>query len=564
MKKLIGIICAVITVCASVAAYGATLDYTVDYDKSTITLKYSADAKYRQRVSFVLYPAADENSNPTNAADFSNFSRIAEAFANENGEAQVIFTLTEFDPAGFYIAEAQGGGYAFNTSAAKCENIEFKNKKYINEVLIPRFSKMTAADVHDEFEKEKNILALEKNERFENDRERLEALFVPCRTEDYPDGFSNIEQIMNVIDTCYLVIDLNAARDEAAVLKLIENNAAIIKTDFSDSDYKDNKAEIYKIFFAAEDFAKINSISDVEKLLNESTALAVVNKARLSSMKDAITKYASLVFGINTSEYLALCKEYGDDNVNKGFVERSFKTAQEVKQEYLQRKEKLKNPNPGTGSGGNSSSNSAQKTKTRYGEGVKAAGPNEQQAFSDVAPAHWAHEAILSMQKDKIIDGYPDGTFRPEENVTREQFIKMLLKALKITPSKKEAGFKDVEKIRWSYDYINAAKELNISNGTEEGTFLPEEVVSRQDASTMIFRALKLGDNDAWEETGENIFSDGGSISAYARRAVYALAENGIVEGMGDSTFNPHGNMTRAQAAAILRKTINFYKGQVV
>ncbi len=167
--------------------------------------------------------------------------------------------------------------------------------------------------------------------------------------------------------------------------------------------------------------------------------------------------------------------------------------------------------------------------------------------FTDIA-GHWAKDNILVMYERGIINGFTDGTFRPENNVTRAEFIKMLVAALKLEIGG-DVQFDDVNAGDWHYAYIATAFNKGIVNGVGTG-FNPDGAITRQDASAIVYRAIMAG-----TEADGVTFADDSQIADYAKAAVAALSANGIILG-SDGYFNPTNNMTRAEAATIIQRIL--------
>ena len=169
--------------------------------------------------------------------------------------------------------------------------------------------------------------------------------------------------------------------------------------------------------------------------------------------------------------------------------------------------------------------------------------------FSDIASVEWAKEAIEALAEKGIINGRGDGKFAPNDSVTREEFVKIIIGAFDLLNEDAKADFGDVGAERWSYAFIATANELGIVTGDGEN-FNPTGAMSRQDMAVVIFRtAEKLGlvlSGDA------ESFADSEEIADYAKDAIKALTANGIVNGMGDGTFAPKATVTRAQAAKVI------------
>ena len=152
----------------------------------------------------------------------------------------------------------------------------------------------------------------------------------------------------------------------------------------------------------------------------------------------------------------------------------------------------------------------------------------------------------------KIVNGFEDGTFRPESVVTRAEFVKMLTAVMGIK-AEGECGFDDVSASDWYAPFIAAAYNNGLINGVGENTFAPNGKILRQDAAAVVYRAIKEKLSLSSEKT---VFSDENEISAYAKEAVDSLSAADIISGSGGK-FYPLSNMTRAEAASLLLRIYN-------
>jgi hypothetical protein len=183
--------------------------------------------------------------------------------------------------------------------------------------------------------------------------------------------------------------------------------------------------------------------------------------------------------------------------------------------------------------------------------------------FNDLAFAEWARESVTALYEAGVISKAADKKFRPLDNVTREEFVKILVLSLGLSPGADFAVFSDTENGAWYNAYINAAKENGIVNGYPDGTFGTGLEITREDMAVMAFRAASvLGKslNSAASEAAE--FTDGNEISDYARDAVSLMKAAGILSGMGDGGFAPKETATRAQAAKMAASLISAVKGE--
>ena len=166
---------------------------------------------------------------------------------------------------------------------------------------------------------------------------------------------------------------------------------------------------------------------------------------------------------------------------------------------------------------------------------------------------HWAGDAVNTLLEHGVVHGYPDGMFRPEQTVTREEAAKMLAMLVwKIgaPPETKPAvSFSDVSADRWSKAVIDFLVVRGCLTGYPDGTFQPGAPVTRGDFSVMVYRYLeRAGDEKTYPPT----FSD--VVEGYAYNAIYGLKERGILTGYPDGTFRPGNTLTRGEAAAILNQ----------
>ena len=177
---------------------------------------------------------------------------------------------------------------------------------------------------------------------------------------------------------------------------------------------------------------------------------------------------------------------------------------------------------------------------------------NEEAKFSDIA-GHWAEASIkLAVEKD-IVGGYTDGTFKPKGEITRAEFAVMLARMLKLQGAGAALSFTDMASIgAWAKQGIAQAVQAGIVKGYSDGSFRPNAKISRAEMVTMVANALDIAQN----ANSVTAFADNAEIPAWARAAVAATVENGIVHGLGGNKFAPKPTATRAEAAVVLLKSL--------
>lgn len=176
----------------------------------------------------------------------------------------------------------------------------------------------------------------------------------------------------------------------------------------------------------------------------------------------------------------------------------------------------------------------------------------EKLLFLDVPESHWAFDSVHYLYWQDVISGDDTGNFYPDNNITRAEMIKMLCNTFGLEQANK-ASFEDVASTDWYYGYAGAAHSAGLLQGYD-GKMNPNDLLTREDMAVLVYRfAQYAGVEFAPADAG---FADAGSISSYATEAIGALNNAGYINGMGDGSFAPKGNSTRAQVAAILYRFI--------
>ena len=174
--------------------------------------------------------------------------------------------------------------------------------------------------------------------------------------------------------------------------------------------------------------------------------------------------------------------------------------------------------------------------------------PERKDMFIDLSEAVWAKEKIERLAEDKIVNGNEDGRFEPNRNISREEFVKIVLAALNVDVSDAECSFDDAVKDSWYYKYVAKAYEMGIVNGIGENCFGIGEQIKRCDMTVILDRAFKIRE----VETENLTFTDKNDIPGYAEKSVAKLCAMGLINGFEDKTFRPNDAATRAQAAAVI------------
>ncbi len=183
--------------------------------------------------------------------------------------------------------------------------------------------------------------------------------------------------------------------------------------------------------------------------------------------------------------------------------------------------------------------------------------------FSDMS-GHWAASDVSMLASKGIVSGYPGNVFRPQEKVTRVQFVTMLAKAMGWQPVEGEKIFSDLDMIPvWARGYVNASVEKGVVSGYKDGRFMPSRNVTRSEMASMITRALSL--SPAGVDVISN-FKDSNKIDNWALDPVVRTVAAGLFKGDNRNMFNPADFASRAESAAIIARSMEYsaYRNQIV
>ena len=175
--------------------------------------------------------------------------------------------------------------------------------------------------------------------------------------------------------------------------------------------------------------------------------------------------------------------------------------------------------------------------------------------FQDLDSVEWARTAINGLAMRGMINGRDQYTFDPNANITRAEYCQILMGAINALNAKGESTFADVPSTAWYYNAVSVASQLGIVSGYGDGNFGPNDLITRQDMALMTYKTAQIMNKSLEPVNAEITFEDSHEISDYAFEAVMTLQKAGIINGMTDTTFEPHSNATRAQSAKVIFDT---------
>ena len=576
VKKIIGICLMLLLIMSTITAFA---EITPSYDGVAVSLRGALDAPEGTVVSVIV----------TKSQGVSAPYVTAEAIKNISNTTQMN-NLIEY--IGF-ITLGEGGAIPQNTSIALSENAPSGNcAVYINYIgssdlgYIYDFSHVNAGDIRD-------LVDL-----FDGD------------VESYPSIFENNVNVSNLTKIGANITSYNQIENKTDFYSLLhskkpfESDSGKLVKEFNEcvalrilaetaDGEKIGKLELYNedvwnIELGDEsDFASLSEETQkkIAKSIASSTSAADLEKAFLkevsaSFIKEKCSQRTDYEEILENDEYAAAL-EFNNSPLKDGtldiykladvytYIIANMPGAESVTQivDVIETAiENAQNPppadptpspegnNPGTGApirieNDSNKGNASDKTEDSQHQENTPTSP----IFNDVAQSHWAYDYIKTMFEKSIVSGRGNGEFSPEDNVKREEFVKMIVVALGLPEEAETISYSDVEKGAWYQKYINAAVSEGYIKGISEESFGIGSLLSRQDAAVILARVLE---SKGVKENLQTSFIDEKEIADYAKGAINSVAATGIFKGDNKGAFNPKNNITRAETCAIIYRLL--------
>jgi hypothetical protein len=168
---------------------------------------------------------------------------------------------------------------------------------------------------------------------------------------------------------------------------------------------------------------------------------------------------------------------------------------------------------------------------------------------------HWAEKTIGMFVKLKVIDGYEDGSFHPDDKITRAEFATMIGRVFNIGSSANHSlALNDIDS-HWAKEVIENLARAGVIAGYEDGTFRPDQTISREEMVVILSRVVNLSKLD--KDASKVNLTDLADASSYAVNQIKEAAEAGIINGKEEGIFDPHGNSTRSEALTVILNALN-------
>lgn len=540
-------------------------DYS-DSAKPKLIVEFTTPALYTQQITAVIYDKDIED--PV----YSDYVRVTEVTVSGGETEEIEYTITNKFTAddGGYEVYLKGSGY-LQEDCTDSAVVYVINPTDIGTRLTEFKNATTNSDFATVLGKVDKALQLDEEAVEARKTKRIGIMF-NIQASDFNGEFSNLENIRdawNISDMIAYITDTGSNKEELKAK--IEYNSGILGIDEmkKDDDYKsDYNAYISNVCQDILDYSSeynsgngVKSLKDLKGIINQYIGMHAVNAATEDTLYDVFEDYKNY-FEI-PSDTLTKYNGYIEDD-----REKALRNINDVKKNGLFEKNSelvaafITGVNGVTPSSTVTDNSTPPSNDNNSSPGTAITGPvmgptapttPAATGFRDVPSSHWAYQYVTALSQKGIISGYDDNTFRPNNNVTREEFVKMIVTATGLYTSSAECSFADVPASAWYYRYVASGYVNEIIDGTDETTFGVGKNITRQDVAVIAARVLTRL-NAEIPQTGETTLTDMDAVSDYAQESVKLLNGMGIIGGFDDGSFMPHNALTRAEAAAIISR----------
>lgn len=547
LRKIISlvIIPALVIVCCmstTVLASDSVVSGKVNYTDKTIEVNFdNLDIPYVTTVMFYLLGENDTFDGIDGAI------RIGSAVSNPDESVQCSIEICDDIDDGYYKIYAVSGGYENIKEYSPTFRIMHSTNATVSLGKANNATQSTIASVvYDEF---KDAFEFETKAQWKSE------YLYNIRANDFNGSFKTID-------------DVNLAWINADILKTVNTSDIDSVDDAIDVDKNITLSDEQKAYFEKyidetfTQYKKMGSVYSMQELnetFKKAIAIATVNNCKIEDL-DGVFKAFKQELGI--SEYMERYLKVSSSDFARQFDGFVATDVLSIKTKFTSVLTSLEGSDSEGGSGnviigggGFGGGGGGGNIGVSGGSAGTLVPPAPQKVFSDLLETHWAYNPIIALNKMGIINGYNDGTFKSEANITREEFAKVVVVAFGLTDNGGEyKAFADANG-HWAEQYIKIAYVNGVVNGIGNNKFGVGQKISRQDAAVMIQRAAKAKGITLGGE-GNLSFKDAKDIADYAKVSVGELSDAKIINGFTDGTFKPNNSITRAETAKIVYSVI--------
>ncbi len=349
------------------------------------------------------------------------------------------------------------------------------------------------------------------------------------------------------------VVD-SAVEDKSMLVKIAKNMAPTVK-HMSDEENPEN---------------------GLSQVLRSATAVELVNEGFWANLVTIVSKNND-IFGVSEAEIEELLdsKKLRSDFCEK--LQGQYMSVEDVKDAWDEAYKYAQKKNSSSSSSGGPSgpsSDKEDKTTDKKTTGIPIANntdilgvkPVITDYYTDIdKDYYWCADAVLNLTVNNIVSGYGDKTFGPSKNLTRAEFMKMLVNVCGLADVTATSSFTDVKKDEWYYVYVASAEKLGLAQGYGNGLFGVNDPITREDAVTLAYRAATLkGIDIRIFNVGMIPSVDANEISPYAVEAMKALYNAGVFldskDVMSLKYVEPKAYASRAYVSVILNELYRLKK----
>lgn len=473
---------------------------------------------------------------------------------NKGGEFDFKFRIND-ENSGVYTIIAGGNTPSGNV---KSRNIKFwYNKDGLKTEKLAAFnSNMTAENLEAGNKKEWYVDT--QNSAYLNNKTAVISIMNSVKPgTGYRNQF-DLEEAFNF--SCDVINSDNVDAEKFAAYAQYRNDR--IGFDFTNTDYiaysEDVLDRLKTVLDEKKGDKEIKNIDEVRAAFKEACAIVCIDKTTDHKKSIENLKKYNDIFNLDYTTKLPHVDKY---EVAKVFADTNYTTVSDIVNDYNKRvdelyAEYLKNNSGNSGGGSSSGGNGGGGGYVSVPSVINSDDINKladgNGGFSDVDSSHWAHSYIQFVKDNKIMQGDENGLFRPDDSITREEWVKTVLTAFVIDTKDVKCDFSDVDTERWSYPYVAKAFEMMIINGVSDTEFAPTQSISRQDAAVMFYRGAKAARESSLSDIAISNFTDAEDIADYAKEPINILYRLEIVNGYEDGSFKPNAPITRAEAAKMI------------
>ncbi len=372
--------------------------------------------------------------------------------------------------------------------------------------------------------------------------------------------FTDTKSAASALNSALAVAMINASQDASTVLSKCDFGFEGKK--FSEISNSDEKTWICDYINENGSYDKTDDLAEAYKTANQ---LYKINNTRFDSLEKVLKSYAEDMGLSSMTGYKSYKALKSKTSTNEKIVESLKKepalTVDEldavIKKSVTKSSEGKGSGGSGGGSGSGGSGNSQTAGMVRVPTPTVTPDVTSEETvkpmFKDMGNAEWARAAVEKMATSGIIAGDGDGNFRPDDKMTREEYVKMIVCAANMYNPDAKCSFDDVPQDAWYYSYVASGFDSGIVLGRSEAEFGVGSPLTRQDMVVIAARAAeKIKDITPIRE--EEAFDDADEISEYAKAYVTELYRAGVVNGFDGKKFGPSEFATRAQGALVIYK----------